>query len=162
MVFLREIEKEERRRVQASRYDLRSSVGRFSSGQGQEFIASTRGTCGYLEQEISPKIQERKYQEIEVFGFRRLPTRSSTLQEVGILPTLVLVSIFLLIFVLKWWNVLRVCLGINCPKPEILRLGEPEDKNWGVFGPPRRGFARLGTRLRLREGKLRLGKPMTV
>ena len=44
--------------------------------------------------------------EIEVFEFRRLPTRSSTLQELGILPTMVLVSIFLLIFGLKWWNVL--------------------------------------------------------
>ena len=49
---------------------------------------------------------KKEIQEIEVVGFRRLPTRSSTLQEVGILPTLVLVSIFLLIFRLKWWNVL--------------------------------------------------------
>ena len=53
-----------------------------------------RGTSGYLERDISPRIQERIFREIEVLGFRRLPTRSYTLQEVGILPTLVLVPIF--------------------------------------------------------------------
>ena len=36
--------------------------------------------------------------EIKVVGLRRLPTHSSTLQEVGILHTLVLVSIVLLVF----------------------------------------------------------------
>ena len=44
-------------------------------------------------------------------GVIRTSYRSSTFQEVGILPTLVLVSIFLLIFGLKLWNILRVRLG---------------------------------------------------
>ena len=60
-----------------------------SVGPRKKVITSTRGMRGYLEREISPRIQERKFQEIKVFGFRRLPTRSSTLQEVWILPTLV-------------------------------------------------------------------------
>ena len=50
-------------------------------------MASTRGTHGYLEREISPINQERKFWEIEVVGFMRLPIRSSMLQEVEILPT---------------------------------------------------------------------------
>ena len=48
-----------------------------------------RDTHEYQEREISSRIKERKFWEIEVVWFRRLPTRSSTLQEVGILPTLV-------------------------------------------------------------------------
>ena len=52
------------------------------------------------------------YGEIEVLG----TYHSSKLQEVGILPTLVLVSIFLLIFGLKCWNMLEVCLGRKMPK----------------------------------------------
>ena len=42
-----------------------------------------RGTHGYLERKISPKIQEGGFREIEVVGIRRLPTCVSTLQEVG-------------------------------------------------------------------------------
>ena len=41
-----------------------------------------RGTCGYLKRRISSKIKERRFREIEVVGFRRLPTHVSTLQEV--------------------------------------------------------------------------------
>ena len=37
---------------------------------------------GYLERKISPKIQEGRFQEIEVIGFRRLPTRVFMLHEV--------------------------------------------------------------------------------
>ena len=40
-----------------------------------------RGMCGYLEIRILLKIQERRFHEIEVIGFRRLPTRISTLQQ---------------------------------------------------------------------------------
>ena len=58
---------------QASSHDLWSSTGRFSSGQEQIFIASTRGTHGYLKKGIFPKIQEGRFWEIEVVGFRRLP-----------------------------------------------------------------------------------------
>ena len=58
-------------------------------GQGKKFIASTKVMRGYLEIEISPRIKERKFREIKFVGFRRLPTHSSTLQEVGIIPTLV-------------------------------------------------------------------------
>ena len=81
-----------------------------------KFIASTKGMRGYLEQEILSRIQERKFWKIEVVGFMRLPTHSSTLQEVRILPNLVLVPNFRLIFRLKWWNVLRVCLGRKMSK----------------------------------------------
>ena len=59
--------------IQASSHDLRISVGRFSSGQEQKFITSTRDTCGYLKIGISSKIQEERFREIEVVGFRRLP-----------------------------------------------------------------------------------------
>ena len=62
------------------------------------------------------KDPRKEIREIEVVRLTRLPTRSSTLEEVRILPTLVLVSIFLLIFGLKWWNMLRVCLGRKMPK----------------------------------------------
>ena len=41
---------------------------------------------------------KKEIREIEVVELRRLSTRSSTLKVVGILLTLVLVSIFLLIF----------------------------------------------------------------
>ena len=63
-----------------SNFELRS--GRLSSGQERKFIASTRGMHGYLEIKISPKIQEGRFQEIEVVGFRRLPTRVFMLHEV--------------------------------------------------------------------------------
>ena len=76
--FTRERERErEREESQASFQDLWSSVGRFSSGQEQKFIASTRGTCRYLKRGISPKIQEGRFREIEVVGFRRLRTHVS-------------------------------------------------------------------------------------
>ena len=65
------------RRAKASSQDLQSSVGRFTSGQEQKFIASTRGTRGYLKRGISSKIQEERFCEIEVVGFKRLPTRVS-------------------------------------------------------------------------------------
>ena len=72
-------ETRERGEPRASSQDLRSSVGWFSSSQEQKFIASTRGTLGYLERRISPKIQEGRFWEIEVVGFTRLSTRASTL-----------------------------------------------------------------------------------
>ena len=59
---------------QASFQDLRSSAGRFSLGQEQKFISLTRGTHGYPKRGISPKIQKGRFREIEVIGFRRLPT----------------------------------------------------------------------------------------
>ena len=65
---------------QASFQDLWSSVGRFLLGQEQKFIASTRGNCGYLKRGISLKIQEGRFREIEVVGFRRLPTRVSRIK----------------------------------------------------------------------------------
>ena len=75
--FDRERGEERKSRVKASSQDLRSSVGRFSSGQEQKFIASTRGKRGYLKRGISLKIQEGRFQEIEVVEFRRLPTHVS-------------------------------------------------------------------------------------
>ena len=68
---------ERERRAKASSRDLQSFIGLFSSGQERTFIASTRGTRGYLERGISPKIQKRRFREIEDVGFGRLPTRVS-------------------------------------------------------------------------------------
>ena len=64
----------EKQESQASFQDIRSSVGRFLLGEEQKFITSTRGTRGYLKRGISPKIQEGRFWEIEVVGFKRLPT----------------------------------------------------------------------------------------
>ena len=74
-----DLEREERGKEesQASFQDLPSSVGRFSSGQEQKFISSMRGMRGYLKRGILSKIQEGRFREIEVVGFRRLPTRVS-------------------------------------------------------------------------------------
>ena len=49
-------EKEERK-APTSLYDLRRSVGRFSSGKELKIICSTKATRGYQKQEISPRIQ---------------------------------------------------------------------------------------------------------
>ena len=49
---------------------------------------------GYLERRISPKIQEGRFREIEVVGFRRLPTHVPTLKEVTYSSYLGLLSIF--------------------------------------------------------------------
>ena len=87
-------EKRERGEPRASSQDLRSSVGQFLLGQEQKFITSTNDMRGYLEKRISPKIQERRFREIEVFGFRRLPTRVSMLLEVRDSSYLGLLSIF--------------------------------------------------------------------
>ena len=72
--FTREREEKREEEIQASFQGLWSSVGWFSSGQEQKFIASTRGNRGYLKIGISPKIQDGRFREIEVVGFRRLPT----------------------------------------------------------------------------------------
>ena len=48
------------------------------------------------------------------------------------------------------------------PRGGDVCLGEPEDGFCGVSGPPRRSFASLGEPLRLGEGRLHLGKPMTM
>ena len=87
-------EKRERGEIRAFSQDLRSSIDRFSSDQEQKFIVSMRGTCGYPERKISSKIQEGRFWEIEVVGFRRLPTRVSMLQEVRDSSYLGLLSIF--------------------------------------------------------------------
>ena len=76
-------------------------------------------------------------------GVLRTSYRFSTLKEVGILSTLVLVSIFLLILGLKWWNVLRVCLGRKMPKTRC--------------SLPRRSVHQ-GEGVRLVEGNVFLGK----
>ena len=58
-----------------------------------KFIASTRSTCGYKKHGISPWIQERS-SKIKGYGFRKLPTRASKLQEVRDSSHLGLLSIF--------------------------------------------------------------------
>ena len=67
----------EKEESQASSHDIQSSVGRFSSGQERKFIVSTRGMREYQKRGISSKFQEGRFQEFEVVGFRRLPTRVS-------------------------------------------------------------------------------------
>ena len=54
-----------------------------------ESLSTRRGlrVCN-KKRRISPKIQRRRFREINDFGLRRLPTHAITLQEVGVLPTL--------------------------------------------------------------------------
>ena len=47
----------EKRETPTSLYDLRRSVGRFSSGQELKIICSTKATRRYRKHEISPRIQ---------------------------------------------------------------------------------------------------------
>ena len=49
---------------------------------------------GCLKHGISLRIQAKRFREIKVVGFRRLPTRVSTLQEIGDSSYLGLFSIF--------------------------------------------------------------------
>ena len=42
------------------------------------------------------------------------------------------------------------------PRLGSVRLGDPENRKWGVSDPPRRGFSPLG------EGRLHLSEPVTV
>ena len=49
----------------------------FCISQEQKFVALTRGKRGHLKIGISSKIQEGRFREIEVVGFRRFPTRLS-------------------------------------------------------------------------------------
>ena len=65
--------------MKTSLYDLQDSVDRISSGQGQKFIASTRGTCGVPRMRDFARDPRKEIRKIEVVGLRRLPTHSSTL-----------------------------------------------------------------------------------
>ena len=83
-------EKERRERTQS--FSLRSMELHWSVFVGPR----TKVHRIYERYALVPRIRDfskdpRKEMEIEVIGFRKLPTRSFTLQEVGILPTLVLV-----------------------------------------------------------------------
>ena len=102
----------------APSFSLRSTKLRWSNffeqrskvhciNKGYEWVPRTRG---FAE---NPKEGNSGNRSCRV---EKLPTHSSTLKEVGILSTLVLVSILLLIFGLKGWNVLRVYLGKKMPK----------------------------------------------
>ena len=83
-------EKRERRELpSASLLDPQSSASRNLSSQEPKFIYTTRYTHGHRKQRISLRIQAKSLGESWVSGFSRLPKVSSTLQEVGILPTLV-------------------------------------------------------------------------
>ena len=94
MVHARERGEERKGRAKAFSHDLQSSIRRFSSGKEQKFIASTRGTRGYLKIGISPKIQEGRFREIKVVGFRRLPNPCITRLKVRDSSYLVLLSTF--------------------------------------------------------------------
>ena len=61
----------ERKRIQLSFHDPRSSVGQNSLGQEPKFIISTRATCEYQKQRISSKIRRRIFGEIGFFGLKR-------------------------------------------------------------------------------------------
>ena len=50
----------------------------------------------------------------------------------------------------------------RAPRCGHARLGEPEDSEGGLFGPPRQGVARLSIPLCLGGGGLRLGVPTTA
>ena len=98
-------EREEKESNKPSLFDLWSSVGWNSSSQELKFIAATRAKRGYQKERISPKISRKRFGGKSKFsglgGVLKTSYRSTTLQEVGILPTLVLVPIFWLIFGLK-------------------------------------------------------------
>ena len=91
-----------------------------------------RDTCGYLERRISLNIQERRFWEIKVVGFRRLPTRVSMLQEVRDSFYLGLLSIFGLGkegFSFKGqFNEekldFQVLLDVSSPRKTLVRLGK--------------------------------------
>ena len=85
---MREEKLREKRELQASLFNLRSSVGQISSGQGLKFIALTRAMSGYKKVGVSPKIQRKSFQEIKDFRLGRLPTHAIMLKEVRILLTL--------------------------------------------------------------------------
>ena len=97
-----------------------------------------RGKRGYLKRRILPKIRERRFREIEVFGFRTLPTCVSTLQGVGN-------SSYSVYFPSLGWEKkgfslkglvgeekldFRVLLDVSSPSPwkGHVRLGEIEDR----------------------------------
>ena len=94
MLCVHERREERKRRAKGFLPSLRSSIGCFSSGQEQKFIASMRGTHEYLERRISSNNQEGRFWEIKVVGFRRVPTFVSKLKEVGDSSYLGLLSIF--------------------------------------------------------------------
>ena len=82
----------EKRELQASLFVLRSSVSRILSGQGLKFIASKKATREYQKGGISQKIQRRRFGKSKISGLGgvlEMSFASTTLQEVGILPTLV-------------------------------------------------------------------------
>ena len=88
-----EREKEEKRKNSKAYFlDLWRSIGQNSSSQELKFIYSTRATRMYQNRRISLKIQKRRFGGNQK-GWVRRPSQgsndSSTLQEVGILPTLV-------------------------------------------------------------------------
>ena len=55
----------ERIRAKASSHDLRSSVGRFSSGQERKFIASTRGKREYQKKRDFTEVPRGEISEIK-------------------------------------------------------------------------------------------------
>ena len=73
------IEREEKRERKERSFLPRSTEFHGSSfvGPRTKFIASTRGTRGYLKIGISPKIKDGRFREIEVIEFRRLSTHVS-------------------------------------------------------------------------------------
>ena len=81
----------ERKGSKDSFSDAQSSIGRNSSDQELKFIYSTKATRTYQNGGISLK-QEEILGKPKAWAwkvFLRLPTHSSMLQKVGILPTLV-------------------------------------------------------------------------
>ena len=81
-------EERDEREASNSLYDLRRSVGRFSSGQELKIICSTKATRRYRKHEISQRIQLKSSgnQGFRVYEVSTgLPRATSTLQEVGLL-----------------------------------------------------------------------------
>ena len=82
----------EKRELQASLFDLRSSVGRISSGQGLKFIASTRAYVGTKNEGFHRRSKGGDFGKSKFLGLGGVLETSfgsTTLQEVGILSTLV-------------------------------------------------------------------------
>ena len=96
------------REHQAYLFNLRSFFGRISSDQGQMFIALTRAYEWVPRTRDFTEDPRKGIQEIEVVEFRRLPTHSSKLQEVGILPTLVYFTLLGGLRGLRWLRKLEL------------------------------------------------------
>ena len=76
---MRESKRERKKESKTSFDDPRSSINRNSLGQELKFIASTRATHMYQKEEISPKIQMRRFGGNQCFRVYEVLSRPPTI-----------------------------------------------------------------------------------